>query len=51
MLIAFGTSGDLGYLHQLIGTHGYASEVVASDGLSRDGRLVEYFVYLLRAGA
>jgi release factor glutamine methyltransferase len=45
MLISFGTSGDIGYLHQLMERHGYAREVVAEDGLARDGQRVDYFVY------
>ena len=47
MLIAFGTSGDIGYLHKLIAEHGYATEVVASHTLDRDGQRVDYFVYRL----
>ena len=45
MLIFFGTSGDLGYLQQLMGGEGFSSQVVATDSLSRDGWEVEYFTF------
>ncbi|HUC12921.1 MAG TPA: methyltransferase [Acidimicrobiales bacterium] len=47
MLIFFGTSGDLGYLHQLVADCGFVSEVVAQDELTRDGWRVEYFTFRL----
>ena len=45
MLIFFGTSGDLGYLQQLMGGEGFTSQVVATDSVSRDGWKVEYFTF------
>lgn len=45
MLISFGTSGDIGYLHQLMADHGYDREVLSRDDFVRDGHRVEYFVY------
>jgi hypothetical protein len=45
MLIFFGTSGDLGYLEQLMGQQGFAWEPVAHDDLVRDGWKVDYFTF------
>jgi release factor glutamine methyltransferase len=45
MLIFFGTSGDLGYLRQLIAAGGFQAEVIAHDELARDGRQVGYFTF------
>jgi release factor glutamine methyltransferase len=47
MLVFFGTSGDLGYLHRLIAEAGLASETVAHDERWRDGVRVDYFTYRL----
>jgi hypothetical protein len=41
----FGTSGDLGYLRQLIAAEGFSSTVVAHDELTRDERRVGYFTF------
>jgi release factor glutamine methyltransferase len=49
MLIFFGTSGDLAYLRQLAGDAGFATEVVATDGLERDGWRVDYFTFRMTA--
>ena len=46
-LIFFGTSGDLGYLQQLVADCGFVSEVVAQDELTRDAWRVEYFDFRL----
>ena len=46
-LIFFGTSGDLGYLQQLVADCGFASEVVAQEELTRNGWRVEYFTFRL----
>jgi release factor glutamine methyltransferase len=46
-LIFFGTSGDLGYLQQLVADCGFVSEVVAQGALTRDGWQVEYFTFRL----
>jgi release factor glutamine methyltransferase len=46
-LIFFGTSGDLGYLQELVAECGFVSEVVAQDELTRDGWRVEYFTFRL----
>jgi len=45
MLIFFGTSGDLGHLQHLMRAEGFSSQVVASDGMMRDGWEVEYFTF------
>lgn len=47
MLVLFGTSGDLGYLRQLVDEEGFTSEVVARRDLVRDGWRVEYFTFRL----
>ncbi|MBS2962890.1 methyltransferase [Actinocrinis puniceicyclus] len=47
MLIAFGTSGDLGYLRGLVERQRLRTEVVARRELVRDGVRVEYFVFRL----
>jgi len=47
MLVFFGTSGDLGYLEQLMAEEGYHFEVVAKDGGARDGWTVEYLTFLV----
>lgn len=47
MLIFFGTSGDLGYLKNLIAENGFSAEAVASDDLTRDGWKVEYLTFLV----
>jgi hypothetical protein len=39
MLIAFGTSGDVGYLHELVARHGFIV------GQSRDGLQVDCVVH------
>jgi release factor glutamine methyltransferase len=49
LLVFFGTSGDLGYLRQLVARAGLSSEVVAQQALERDGVRVEYFTYRLAA--
>jgi release factor glutamine methyltransferase len=48
MLIFFGTSGDLGYLRQLIAQERFVATTVAGDALDRDGWTVEYLTLLLR---
>ena len=48
MLISFGTTGDLGFLHRLVDEHGFHRETVAHDTLNRDGRTVDYVTYRLR---
>jgi len=45
MLIAFGTSGDIGYLRRLIADNGFDATVVASLAGERDGVPVEYFTF------
>jgi release factor glutamine methyltransferase len=47
MLISFGTTGDLGFLHRLIDEHRFRRETVAHDTLTRDDRTVDYFTYRL----
>ena len=48
MLIFFGTSGDLGYLKNLMREEGFSADVVAHDDLVRDGWKVEYFTFLVK---
>ena len=48
MLIFFGTSGDLGYLRQLIAEDRFAATTVARDTRDRDGWTVEYLTLLLQ---
>ena len=45
ILLFFGTSGDLGYLQQLLTEEGLRSEEVAHDDLARDGWKVDYFTF------
>jgi release factor glutamine methyltransferase len=45
MLIFFGTSGDHDYLMSLIDAEGFTREVLAQDGLDRDGLRVDYYTY------
>jgi release factor glutamine methyltransferase len=47
MLIFFGSSGDLGYLQQLIAQHRFHAAIVAHQTLVRDDMQVEYFTYRL----
>lgn len=47
MLIAFGTSGDLGYLRSLIDEQRLRTEVLARRELVRDGVRVDYYVFRL----
>ncbi len=47
MLVFFGTSGDIGYLHRLMAEEGFHREVAAHDDLVRDGWKVDYFTFLL----
>jgi release factor glutamine methyltransferase len=47
MLMFFGTTGDLGYLRQLISQNGFQTEVVGSRDLERDGAVVSYFAFRL----
>jgi release factor glutamine methyltransferase len=50
ILIFFGTSGDLGYLHSLIEANGFAHTTVASQELTRRGTTVSYVTYRLTHG-
>ena len=47
MLIFFGTSGDLGYLKNLMAENGFSAHVVASDDFTRDGLKVQYLTFLV----
>jgi release factor glutamine methyltransferase len=47
MLIAFGTSGDLGYLRGLIAEQRFRTEVLAQRDLVRDAVRVDYYVFRL----
>ncbi len=45
MLIFFGTSGDLDYLHQLAAEESFTSEVLAQHNLEKDGWRVDYYTF------
>ncbi len=47
MLVFFGSTGDLGHLHRLIAGHGFGRSTVAHRDLTRAGRTVDYYTYLL----
>lgn len=47
MLIAFGSSGDLGYLRRLVAEQRFHTEVLAQRDLTRDGVRVDYYVFRL----
>jgi release factor glutamine methyltransferase len=47
MLIFFGTSGDLPYLQHLADQEGSRTEVIAQEGLEKDGWRVDYFTFRL----
>jgi release factor glutamine methyltransferase len=47
ILVFFGTSGDLDYLHRLIDEAGLERETLATRTLVKDGLDVEYFTYRL----
>ena len=47
MLIFFGTSGDLGYLQQLMAQHRFHATIVAHQTSVKDDMQVEYFTYRL----
>lgn len=51
MLIFFGTSGDLGYLHRLFAEEGFAAQTVAQRDMVKDGVRVEYFTYRVTRSA
>lgn len=51
MLIAFGSSGDLGYLRGLIAEQRFGTEVLAQRDLVRDGVRVDYYVFRLTRAA
>jgi release factor glutamine methyltransferase len=45
MLILFGTTGDIAYLHSLIDEHGFTAEPIAERGLTRDGHQIRYVTF------
>ena len=45
MLLFFGTSGDLGYLRQLLADESYAVEVIAHRQIAKDEMRVDYYTY------
>ncbi|HVB10329.1 MAG TPA: methylated-DNA--[protein]-cysteine S-methyltransferase [Bacillota bacterium] len=45
MLIAFGTSGDMDYLREILDVHGFDADVAAQRSLTRDGVRVDYLVF------
>ena len=47
MLLFFGSSGDLDYLHSLIGMSGFDKEVVSERALDKDDWTVRYYVFRL----
>ncbi|GAA1633553.1 class I SAM-dependent methyltransferase [Nonomuraea maheshkhaliensis] len=48
MLVFFGTSGDLEYLRSLAREAGFGCEVVARQGLDKEGWRVDYHTFLMR---
>jgi hypothetical protein len=48
VLIAFGTTGDIDYLHHLIAQSGLRREELRSVKGEKDGLAVAYFAYRLR---
>lgn len=48
ILLSFGTSGDLAYLRHLAVTERFSTEIVAEQGLVKDGWQVDYFVFRLK---
>ncbi len=51
MLIAFGSSGDVGYLRGLIAEHRLHTEVLAHRDLVKEGVRVDYYVFRLTRAA
>jgi release factor glutamine methyltransferase len=51
ILVFFGTSGDLGYLRQLIDEEAFTAEIVAHGDVVRDGTQVEYYTFRLATSA
>ena len=49
ILLSFGSSGDIDYLHSLIDQRGFAKEVVPSGTLKRHGLTVNYYHFRLTA--
>lgn len=47
ILLHFGTSADIDFLHQLIDANGYVAEVLARDTHTRDGQSADYVVLRL----
>ncbi len=47
ILLAFGTTGDIDYLHELIRLHGFSVETLRERELERDGETVRYLAYRL----
>jgi len=47
MPIFFGTSGDLACLRHLADREGFRTEVIAQEGLAKDGWRVDYFTFRL----
>lgn len=45
LLVFFGSSGDLGYLHRLVDEKEFKTEVLARETLAKEGSQVEYFTY------
>ena len=50
VLLNFGTSGDMDYLHSLIRRYGFDSEVVTEHTLVREDWTVDYYVFRLTSG-
>lgn len=51
MLLSFGTTGDIDYLHHLIAAHGYQSLELRRVEGEKDGLPVAYFAYRLTPSA
>ena len=48
VLLFFGTSGDIAYLHRLIARAGRRAEVVSHEHFARDDRVADYYTYRIR---
>lgn len=51
MLMFFGTSGDLGYLHRLLADEGFTAETLAHADTVKDGMRVDYYTYRVTRGS
>jgi release factor glutamine methyltransferase len=50
ILLAFGTSGDMGYINRLVAKSGFRSETIAQRDAEKEGIRVSYYVFRLSRG-